>query len=158
MGQTANRSRDNHTITVDLQDETTSVPLLGTGKAFVELGLAFILSWGFQLKPRTTWDGGGWLTRHAPSVRVRLGGIPLWRGQGTRCQAGFTGLPPFVLRYRQRRPAGARNALLATPGGLSVALWAVISPSSPRALYPLVWALGQQSLVSVLTRCGLPLP
>ena len=29
---------------------------------------------------------------------------------------------------------------------------------SPMALYRLVCALGQQSLVAVLTRCGLPLP
>jgi hypothetical protein len=34
----------------------------------------------------------------------------------------------------------------------------VISHISPMALYRLVCALGQQSLVTVLTRCGLPLP
>ena len=37
-------------------------------------------------------------------------------------------------------------------------LCAVIGHISPMALYRLVCALGQQSLVGVLTRCGLPLP
>src|SRR5438876_9206528 len=52
----------------------------------------------------------------------------------------------------------ARNALLATHGGLSLELCAVIGHISPMALYRLICALGHQSLVTVLTRCGLPLP
>jgi len=48
--------------------------------------------------------------------------------------------------------------LLATHGGLSLELCAVIGHISPMALYRLVCALGQQSLVAVLTRCELPLP
>jgi hypothetical protein len=48
--------------------------------------------------------------------------------------------------------------LVATRGGLSVELCAVRYPISLMALYRLVCALGQQSLVAVLTRCGLPLP
>jgi hypothetical protein len=52
----------------------------------------------------------------------------------------------------------ARDALLATHGGLSVERCAVIYPISPMALYRVVCALGQQSLVRVLTRCGVPLP
>src|SRR4051794_33808525 len=56
------------------------------------------------------------------------------------------------------RPDVARNALLATHGGLSLELCAVMCHVSPMALYRLVCALGHQSLVSVLTRCGLPLP
>ena len=35
---------------------------------------------------------------------------------------------------------------------------AVICHISPMALYRLICALGQQSLVTALTRCGLPLP
>jgi len=70
----------------------------------------------------------------------------------------FTVLPHFVLRYRQMRPEVARDALLATHGGLSLELCAVLYHLSPMALYRLVCALGQQSLVGVLTRCGLPLP
>ncbi len=82
----------------------------------------------------------------------------MWRIQCTTCKAVFTVLPHFILRYRQMRPDVARNALLATHGGLSLELCAVIGDISPMALYRLVCALGQQSLVAVLTRCGLPLP
>jgi len=70
----------------------------------------------------------------------------------------FTVLPHFVLRYRSIRPEVARDALLATHGGLSLEWCAVICHISPMALYRLVCALGHQSLVTVLTRCGLPLP
>jgi len=70
----------------------------------------------------------------------------------------FTVLPHFVLRYRQMRPEVARDALLATHGGLSLELCAVLYHLSPMALYRLVCAFGHHSLVTVLTRCGLPLP
>jgi hypothetical protein len=56
------------------------------------------------------------------------------------------------------RPEVARDALLGTHGGLSLELCAVICYISPMALYRLVCALGQQRVVPVLTRCGLPLP
>jgi hypothetical protein len=56
------------------------------------------------------------------------------------------------------RPEVARDALLATHGGLSLELCAIICHISPMALYRLVCALGHQGLVTVLTRCGLPLP
>jgi hypothetical protein len=56
------------------------------------------------------------------------------------------------------RPEVARDALLATHGGLSLELCAVICHISPMALYRLVCALGQQNLVTVLPRCGFPLP
>ncbi len=91
-------------------------------------------------------------------VRVRLGGITIWRIQCTTCKAVFTVLPHFVLRYRQMRPEVARDALLATHGGLSLELCAVIGPISPMAVYRLVCSFGHQSVVPVLTRCGLPLP
>src|SRR5262245_47223347 len=67
-------------------------------------------------------------------------------------------LPHFVLRYRQMPPEVARDALVATQGGRSVARCAVLYPMSPLALYRLLCAFGHQSLGSVLTRCGLPLP
>jgi hypothetical protein len=70
----------------------------------------------------------------------------------------FTVLPHFVLRYRSMRPDMARNALLATQGGLSLELCAVICHISPMALYRLMCALGHHGLVTVLTRCGLALP
>ncbi len=56
------------------------------------------------------------------------------------------------------RPDVARDALLATHGGLSLEWCAIIGHISPMALYRLICALGQHSLVDVLTRCGLPLP
>jgi hypothetical protein len=158
MGTTAKPTRDNRTITVDFQNETTYFQLLGDGKAFVECVLAFLLSLGFQLKHKATCRGGGCLTRHSHYVRVRLGGISIWRLQCTRCKAVFTVLPHFVLRYRQMRPEVARDALLATSGGLSLERCAVICHISPMALYRLVCALGHHSLVTVLIRCGLALP
>jgi hypothetical protein len=158
MGTAAKPTRDNRTITVDFRDEATYFHLLSDGKAFLECVLAFLMALGFQLKHKATCDGGGCLTRHSHYVRVRLGGVTIWRVQCTRCKAVFTVLPHFVLRYRQMRPEIARDALLATHGGLSLELCAVLYHLSPMALYRLVCALGQQSLVTVLTRCGLPLP
>jgi hypothetical protein len=158
MRTTARPPRENRTITVDFHSEATYYQLLGDGKAFVEVVLAFLLSLGFQLKHKATCSGGGCLTRHSHYVRVRRGGLTIWRIQCTMCKAVFTVLPHFVLRYRQMHPEVARDALLATHGGLSLELCAVICHISPMALYRLVCALGQQSLVTVLTRCSLPLP
>jgi hypothetical protein len=158
MRNTARQTRDNRTITVDFHDETTYVKLLDDRKAFVEFVLAFLLALGFQLKHKATCGGGGCLTRHSHYMRVRVGGVIIWRIQCTTCRAVFTVLPHFVLRYRQMCPEVARNALLATHGGLSLELCAVIYHISPMALYRQVCAFGSQSLVPVLTRCGLPLP
>jgi hypothetical protein len=158
MGTAAKPTRENRTITVDFRDEATYFRLIKDGKAFVEFVLAFLLSCGFQLTHTATCGGGGCLTRHSHYVRVRLGGLTIWRIQCTRCKAVFTVLPHFVIRYRSMQPEVARDALLATHGGLSLELCAVMCHISPMALYRLVCALGHQSLVSVLTRCGLPLP
>src|SRR5215510_11236049 len=158
MRNTTRRPRENRTITIDFQNEATYFQLLGDGKAFVEFVIAFILSLGFQLKHKAMCSGGGCLTRHSHYVRVRLGGVTIWRLQCTTCHAVFTVLPHFVLRYRQMRPEVARDALLATHGGLSLELCAVLYHISPMALYRFICALGQHSLVTVLTRCGLPLP
>ena len=158
MGQAAKRTRENRTITVDFRDDTTYLQLLGNGKAFVEFVCAFLLSLGFQLAHKATCRGGGCLTRHSHYVRLRVRGITIWRIQCTTCKAVFTVLPHFVLRYRQMQPEVARNALLATQGGLSLELCAVLYHIAPMALYRLICALGHQSLVPVLTRCGLPLP
>src|SRR6266480_3658699 len=158
MSTAAKQTRENRTITVDFRDEATYVQLLGDGKAFLECVLAFLLSLGFQLTHKATCQGGGCLTRHSHYVRVRLGGVTIWRIQCTTCRAVFTVLPHFVLRYRQMRPEAARDALLAAHGGLSLELCAVLYHLSPMALYRLVCAFGHHSLVTVLTRCGLPLP
>src|SRR5436853_4553120 len=129
MEKAATPTRANRTITVDFENEATYFQLLGDGKAFVELVIAFILALGFQLRHKATCRGGGCLTRHSHYARVRLGGVTIWRIQCTTCKAVFTVLPHFVLRYRQMRPEVARNALLATHGGLSLELCAVIAIS-----------------------------
>jgi hypothetical protein len=158
LAKAATQTRHNRTITVDFHDETTYSHLLNDGKAFLEWVLAFILSIGFQLFHKSTCNGGGCLTRHSHYVRVRLGGVTIWRIQCTMCKAVFTVLPHFVLRYRQMRPEVARDALLGTHGGLSLERCAVIGHTSRMAVYRLLCALGQQGVVTVLTRCGLPLP
>jgi hypothetical protein len=158
LGAAAKPTRENRTITVDFRDEAPYCRLLGDRKAFLECILAFLLSLSFQLKHKASCRGDGCLTRHSHYVRVRLGGLTIWRVQCTTCKAVFTVLPHFVLRYRPMRPEVARDALLATHGGLSLALCAVICHISPMALYRMVCAFGHQELVTVLTRCGWPLP
>jgi hypothetical protein len=158
MDTAAQPTRENRTITVDFRSEAAYFQLLGDGKAFLECVLAFVMSLGFQLKHKATCHGGECLTRHSHYVRVRLGGVTIWRLQCTTCRAVFTVLPHFVLRYRQMRPEVARDALLATHGGLGLELCAAICHLSPMALYRLVCSLGHQSLVAVLSRCGLALP
>src|SRR5215510_8720509 len=158
MGNATKATRENRTITVDFHNEATYVQLLGDGKAFVECVLAFLLALGFQLTHKATCHGSGCLTRHSHYARVRLGGLTIWRIQCTACKAVFTVLPHFVLRYRHMSPDVARQALIATHGGLSLEWCAVVCNISPMALYRLICALGQQGLVTVLTRCTLPLP
>src|SRR5215467_6528076 len=158
MSPAAKQTRENRPITVDFRDDATYLQLLGDGQAFVEFVCACLLSLGFQLAHKAPCHGGGCLTRHSHYVRLRVRGITIWRIQCTTCKAVFTVLPHFVLRYRQIRPEVARDALLAIHGGLSLELCAVLSHIAPMALYRLICAFGHQSLVPVLTRCGLPLP
>src|ERR671925_663151 len=146
MRHAARQTRDNRTITVDFQHEATYFQLLSDGKACVEFVFAFILSLGFQLAHKASCRDGGCLTRHSHYVRLRVRGITIWRIQCTTCKAVFTVLPHFVLRYRQMHPDVARDALLATHGGLSLELCAVLYHLSPMALYRLVCAFGHHSL------------
>ena len=131
MGQTAKVARKNRTITVDFHNEATYDQLLDDTKAFVEFVLAFLLALGFQLLHKASCSEGGGLTRHSHYARVRLGGLTIWRIQCTTCKAVFTVLPHCVLRYRTMRPEVARDALLATHGGLSLEWCAVICTISP---------------------------
>src|SRR5438876_5686248 len=95
MGTTAKSTRENRTITVDFRDEATYFHLMEDGKAFLECVLAFVMSLGFQLKHKATCHGGGCLTRHSHYMRVRLGGLTIWRVQ-----------PRPLARSLSARPAG----------------------------------------------------
>ena len=119
---------------------------------------AFLLALGFQLRHHATCHGGGGRTRPSHEVWGRLGTVTIGRLQGPTGRAVFTSLPPVVWRDRPMRPEVAREALLATHGGLSLERCAMLDQISPMARYRLVWALGPQSLVMVRTRCGLVLP
>src|SRR5437764_5513576 len=105
MSTAAKPTRENRTITVDFQNETTYFQLLGDGKAFLECVIAFLLSLGFQLKHKATCNGGGCLTRHSHYVRIRLGGVTIWRIQCTTCKAVFT-----VLSVAERLTEGFYGA------------------------------------------------
>lgn len=150
--------REDRTLVVDFQNEATYFHSLSQGKAFIDLVVAFLLAMGVQLKHKPQCAGGFALTRHSHYVRIRLGGVSIWRLQCTACKAVFTVLPHFVLRYRKMKPEIAKQVLLATHGGLSLELCAVLLNVSPMAIYRLVCALGHHGLVSVLCRCQLPLP
>ena len=95
MSQAVKAPRQNRTITVDFNDQSTYFQLLDDGKAFVEFVLAFILSLGFQLTHKATCSGGGCLTRHSHYARVRLGGLTIWRIQCTSCKAVIVKLSCF---------------------------------------------------------------
>ena len=73
-------------------------------------------------------------------------------------QGGVHGLATLRFTLSQMRPEVARDALIATHGGLSLEWSATICHISPMALYRLICALGQHSLVTVLVKCRLPLP
>jgi hypothetical protein len=98
---------------VDFRDETAYFRLIEDRKVCLECVIAFILSLGFQRTHKAACGGGRRLTRHSHAVRGRLGGVPIWRLQCTRCRAVCTVLPHFVLRYRQMRPDVASKAMLA---------------------------------------------
>jgi hypothetical protein len=123
--------REDRTIVIDFHDEATYYGLLDQGTAFLDFVVAFLLSLGFQLKHTQDCQRGACLTRHSHYVRARLHGLPIWRGQWTACRAVFTVLPHFVLRYRAMKPAVAKDALLATHGGLSLELCAALCNVSP---------------------------
>jgi hypothetical protein len=56
MASPSKPTRENRTITVDFQDETTYLQLLGNTKAFVECVLAFLLALGFRMVPASPRD------------------------------------------------------------------------------------------------------
>lgn len=158
MNKQAKAKRENRTITIDFEDEANYQRLCQEGKGFIEFVVAFIMSLGFQLKHKCDCQGGYALTRHSHYARIRLGGVIIWRLQCKHCGAVFTILPHFVLRYSSLKPAVAQQALLATHGGLSLELAAVLFNVSAMSIYRLVCTFGRTSVVVVLSRCGLSLP
>src|SRR6266705_1517142 len=133
MGLAPTPTRHNRTLTSAFHEETPSAARLDPTQALGAFGLAFLLALGLQRRHTASCSAGGSRTRHAHSARLRLGGLTLWRVQGPTCPAVCTVLPPCVLRSRQRRPAVARAARLAPPGGRSWARGAGLGPLSPRA-------------------------
>jgi hypothetical protein len=159
MSTTPHHKHHNRTITVDFHTETTYHQLRHDGHAFIEFVVAFITALGFQLVHKCGCPGGCALTRHSSYMRVRVGNLVIWRLQCKHCRAVFTILPHFVLRYRSMSPEHAKQALLAVYGGLSLEWTAMVVPEvSPMGVYRLLCSIGHASLVSVLVRCGLPLP
>ena len=134
MDNPPKRSRENRTLTVDFNSEQTYHRLCLSGPRFIDFVIAFILSIGCQLKHKCDCPGGR-LTRHSHYARLRLDGLTIWRIQCTGCRAVFTVLPHFVLRYRQMKASIAKKALMATHGGLSLELCAVIENVCPMAIY-----------------------
>jgi hypothetical protein len=108
MGQTAKQIRENRTITIDFHDESTYAELLGNTKAFVEFVFAFILSIGFQLTHKSTCSSGGCLTRHSHYVRVRLGGLTIWRIQCGTCKVGSCTYWLRIIKFIPIKQAVAR--------------------------------------------------
>jgi len=157
MSNPLKRARQNRTITVDFNNEQTYHRLCGDGPRFIDFVVAFIFSLGLQLKHKCNCPSER-LTRHSHYVRVRLNGLTIWRIQCTACRAVFTVLPHFVLRYRKMKASIAKKALLATHGGLSLEICAIIENVCPMAIYRMVCWIGRANLVRLLTRCHLPLP
>ena len=133
MSKPVKPSRQNRTLTVDFNDEPTYHRLCNDGHRFIDFVAAFILSIGFQLKHKHDCPSER-ITRHSHYVRARINGLTIWRIQCTRCRAVFTVLPHFVLRYRQMKTSIAKKVLLATHGGLSLELCAVIEKDFLRCL------------------------
>ena len=157
MSNSAKHPRQNRTITVDFNSEQTYHRLCLSGPRFIDFVTAFILSIGLKLKHKCNCPSER-LTRHSNYARLRLDGLTIWRVQCIACQAVFTVLPHFVLRYRQMKPSIAKKVLLATHGGLSLEICAVIENVCPMAIYRLVCSIGHNCLVKLATRCHLPLP
>jgi hypothetical protein len=118
MGKTAKRPRQNRTITVDFHEEAPYFQLLGNGKAFGELVMAFLLSMGFQLNHQATCRAGGALTRH-----LALRPCPPGWAYHRAC-------PVYRVHSRIHRPAALR--LVVPPSAVS-RRWRSLASSVPWA-------------------------
>jgi hypothetical protein len=157
-GHAAKPTRHHRTRPIDGHEETTAAEILGPTKAFGAFVRALLLARGFQLLPKASGREGGRLPRHSHSARIRLDGLPSGRRQGPTGPAVGPVLPPFVWRERQRRPAVARAARLAPPGGRRLAGWAGSGPRAPLALSRVSCARGQPRWGTGWTRWARSLP
>jgi hypothetical protein len=72
------------------------------------------MSLGFQLKHKATCRGGGCLTRHSHYVRVRLGGVTIWRV--VYLQAADNASGPLATRLRRaHQPVLSTRNMFSTP-------------------------------------------
>ena len=158
MAHTAKATRQNRTITVDFQDEATYFQLLdeprrlssssspsSSPSAFSSTTRRAVATVGVSLATPITsasvWAGSPSGAFSARDARRYSRSCPILSCAIARCDPRWPG-----------------DALLATHGGLSLEWCATICHISPMALYRVICAFGQHSLVSVLTRCGLRLP
>jgi hypothetical protein len=148
----------NRTIIVDFTDENQYQKIITDGTAFVEWVVAYLLALGLQILHQHQCRGGNCFTRHSHYVRTRCGGLTIWRIQCKRCQAVFTVLPSFLLRYRSYGLTEVRKVLRDYHGGLSLENCTIGTSLSGVALYRLICSFGKASLAQVLTKAGVPLP
>jgi hypothetical protein len=159
MKKATHRKNQNRTIFINFHTKVKYHQLCQDGSAFIEFVTDFIISLGFQLrhKPGCTSEKIC-LTRHSHYERVRLGNLQIWRVQCTDCDAVFTVLPHFVLRYLSLSPGKAKKALLTTHGGLSLENCHLTFGPSAMCFYRLVCSFGREGLVPALIKSGLTPP
>ncbi len=90
------KKRQNRTVHVDFQDESTYHRLIEDGSSFVEFVVAYVLSIGFQFAHKCHCSGQSWFHRHSHYGGIRLEGLCIWRIQCCECKVVFTILPHFV--------------------------------------------------------------
>ena len=80
MSKRVPRPRQNRTITVDFNDESTYHQLCQDGRGFIDFVVTFILKIGFALKHKCNCPGER-LTHHSNYARLRLDGLVCSVGQ-----------------------------------------------------------------------------
>ena len=148
----------NRTIVIDFGDENQYQNFLAHGRAFTEFVLAYILAIGFQIVHNKLCTGGNCFTRHSHYVRVKCGGITIWRIQCKTCKAVFTVIPSFLMRYLCYRTEQVQKAITAYHGGLSFENCAICFNISGMSLYRFICAFGKYPLAQTLNNAGVPLP
>ena len=152
------KRRKNCTVHVDFQEESTYFQLIQDGSSFLEFVVAYVLSLGFQFAHKCHCSRRSAFTRHSHYARARLKGLTIWRIQCCECKATFSILPHFVLRYRAISAEVAKNALIASDGGLSLERTSMILHLSAMSVYRLLCSIGVWPVAAVLLRAGLALP